>query len=486
MYANDKQALVPQSLAKNHDNTLVPFTGRDVVSRVESLPQQLADYFWFRLPLPHLERNSLDASTAVRSYNSSIELLQGFQKEANHFLNLICRRNVEVKGIGARFPDRLHNAANKEVDRLFAKTQIRGIAVSPRLEPELFANSPTEICSILTSDLKNSTTTLVKDLMSGFENLMREYVIGCIEWPVANACRFSSFDFSLSELSAHRTMIDDYDNGFTRVIESGEIGYELTGREYQLCNATKQAFNDYERLIPTPNRDLLNAAPSWLLAETKIVEGDLFRSETHKRTWIGAWREESRQKLPKIRPAEIEVSYHKDPAATFGPYVICAWPCQERDKEVHEIRQKELSNRKRALVQQKKAVAKAINSLAMLALLQGISLIAHLVGTGSDKRCHFFGFVLSFAALYSLPEVIQRFAKAKSIPLSAEYVIKTFSCVVLAVLTWQAGFLAVSYGNKIAAAGFIVFLASTIFLGSESIKMRKQDSSVNSFLSEDH
>jgi len=439
----------------------------DVAAQVKLLTQRLSDFFWSQLKLPASAAGLTGHQAIVKSYNDSLQTLQAFRSELNLLLQQLSQARVSVNEAAATRRDQLRQFAAREAGNIYTASKIPQIPISTHLHAELFGDEVDEVLSYLLADLQQAAEKLARDFVAALENFTEQSVVGQISWPVETACRFRYFELQVAEKSVKSKVeiTQDDDSATTTTTTTGVINFDLLIQRQQLAAAQRFSLPQYASLIPARVRSLLDVIPTWLRPEIEIVEGDLFRSDKGKqRLKTECWTEKSVQ---TVRWDETDLDYHKDPAATLGPFVLSAWLCEERDEELHEIAVNK-HQRQQAVVSQRQAAQQDCwQVLGFVAVLQMIPFLLHLLGWGLGKPLHFVAFVASLVLLYPLQQALDQFRLAHGKNNHASLHMIGAAAVVCGVLAWQAAFLAVTYSLLPAAMGCLLLSAATVYFSQQ-------------------
>ncbi len=446
----------------------------DVAAQVELLTQRLSEFFWSQLKMPASASALTGHQAIVKSYNDSLQTLQAFRSELNLLLKQLSQDRISVNEEAATHRDQLRQFAAREIANIYAAAEIPQVAVSTHLHAELFGDEVENVLSYLLSDLQQAAGNLARDFVAALEKFTEQSIIGQISWPVKTACRFRYFDLQVSEKSVNtqvETTQEDY-SATTTTTTRGKVDFDLLIRRQQLAAAERYPLPKYASLIPARVRSLLDVIPTWLRPEIEIVEGDLFRSdEGKKRLKTEHWSETQVQTV-RWEDTDLDyddtfLDYHEDPAATLGPYVLSAWLCEERDEELHELAVTKHQRQQAVVSQRQAAQVGAWQTLGLVAGLQLIPFLLHLLGLGLGKPLHFVAFVASLVLLYPLRMVLDQIQFAFGIKNDASLHMVGVAGVVCGVLAWQAAFLAVAYSLLPAACGCLLLSAATVYFSQQ-------------------
>ncbi len=218
------------------------------------------------------------------------------------------------------------------LNQVWNDAELRREQIVPIIEARMSSSPVEEVRIRLTEDLDAKCSRLGLEIVSSLCRLVDLQVCGLVEWHGPNHCKYHYYSRILktsteSELRSTLLKVNTAtDNQWVeKTVTSGKHMKSLCRFVHHLTNAVRHVPGNATLPIPADRRKIIEAIPSWLLPDVRIVEGTLFRSTTITQDLASSdWKNEQIDR----------VVFMRDPALTLGPFVLTGWGPKDIQREI--------------------------------------------------------------------------------------------------------------------------------------------------------
>jgi hypothetical protein len=252
----------------------------------------------------------------LAAYKSDIALLTTRRNEADGFMKAVLETAIPKTGSYEDF-----DLKKKEWKMLQGLLRPLGITPQISFTAERAALPANELTVWLKSEFKAELDRIARRVATTLQYLADHNVVGLIEFPSTDVCKFHYFTWASDE---KQVAVTDGDKTVSRGMISfertvtNEASLIRTRHTHHLVDAAIHRVADYKRPIPGRVKELLERAPAWLKENLLLIDG----TET--------LTEEVTDVAGKLTTNTVSVVRY-DPAVAFGQFALAG--CSESETQ---------------------------------------------------------------------------------------------------------------------------------------------------------
>lgn len=304
---------------------------------VPRLATDLAAELWSLLPYAGIKTVPGDKSVLVQKYVASLTVIHGLSDDVKSLVRNICEASLEFRqGAGETNTAARDKALLAKVAEMLAKGMPTNLTPNNILEAELVTQPIANLHAALGTALRESLARFVEELFRFLEHLVDQHLVGLVEWPGPNACRYHFFKEVIIQESGP-AKIDALDtfhgkqvtrDGRTtdmhrqlRITEKGSHHHRHARHEHHVMDAFYTTIRNSRVVVPLNVQALIDNIPCWLYPFVRVIDGQIIRERIIEQDY----RQEAWQ---QVRLADEPV-FGCEPAVIIGPFVLAGWGPRE-------------------------------------------------------------------------------------------------------------------------------------------------------------